>query len=233
MFDPIEDSMAALKKGGMVILVDDHTPGHPLGYLYTLSEHIQPEIINYMITQAKGLVCIALTKERAKFLNIPLMVNPYGEPGEKAFTVSVDYTKTSTGISAYERAETIQALLREESSPEDFKRPGHMFPLVAESRGLLDKKGIAEAAVDLAQFCDSSSLSGTFCEVLGKDGSIANMAELKKRAKEEGLKTVSMTQLYNYRKKTESLIERIGQFSFPTRYGMFTRHHIYQSVGRQ
>jgi 3,4-dihydroxy 2-butanone 4-phosphate synthase/GTP cyclohydrolase II len=220
MVNHVNDCILSLKKGDMVLLVDDFMDGREIGYFYLLSEHVTPKHINVMARHARGLISVALTKQRAIELHLPMMVEGDGNQ-IKNFTVSVDYENTTTGISAYERSETIQALIGKDTLPTDFKRPGHVFPLVSSDRGLIEKAGIAEAAIDLAKLCSSTSLSGVFCEVLNEKGAIANLLELKDKAIEVNLKMLSMKDLLDYRKKNMTLINRQMEFSLPTKYGDF------------
>lgn len=220
MFHSVQDNILSLKQGNMILLIDDCTEGKELGYCFILSECVSPESINFMIKHARGLVSIALTAQRAKELNLPLMARDH-ESSCKNFTISVDYKDTTTGISAYERSETIRALIKEDLLPEDLKRPGHIFPLVPCEGGLIKKVGIAEVAIDLARVCESTYLSGAFCEVLNDKGFVASLTELKEKAFEFNLKVLSLNHFIAYLKKNMALINREIQFTLPTKYGEF------------
>ncbi|SEN20330.1 bifunctional 3,4-dihydroxy-2-butanone-4-phosphate synthase/GTP cyclohydrolase II [Lihuaxuella thermophila] len=219
LFHTIEEALADLKEGKMIIVVDDEDRENE-GDLVALAEKATPEVINFMITHGRGLVCVPMTEERAKELDLPLMVHHNTDRHGTAFTVSVDAYTTTTGISAYERSETIQQLIDPQRGPEDFRRPGHIFPLVARPGGVLRRAGHTEAAVDLARLCDSYP-AGVICEVINEDGTMARVPDLMKLAEKFDLKIITIQDLIHYRRAKETLIERVVSVHMPTEYGEF------------
>lgn len=217
--DSIEDAVAALKAGRIILVVDDEDRENE-GDLVALAEKATPEVINFMITYGKGLVCVPITEERAEELQLPPMVDHNTDPHGTAFTISVDHRLTTTGISAYERSQTIQALIDPNSKPTDFRRPGHVFPLIARKGGVLRRAGHTEAAVDLAVLAGSTP-AGVICEVVKEDGTMARLPELLEMAKEHDLKIISIADLIEYRKRRETLIKREVEVTIPTEYGEF------------
>ncbi|MDI3327434.1 MAG: bifunctional 3,4-dihydroxy-2-butanone-4-phosphate synthase/GTP cyclohydrolase II [Alicyclobacillaceae bacterium] len=220
MFAPIEEAIEELRKGRVVIVVDDENRENE-GDFVALAEHATPEIINFMITHGRGLVCVPITEERARELALDPMVWNNTDVHGTAFTVSVDVRRgTTTGISAYERALTVKALIDPDSRPEDFRRPGHIFPLVAKPGGVLRRAGHTEAAVDLARLAGAYP-AGVICEVLKEDGTMARVPDLAEVARRHGLKMITIADLIRYRKEREKLIERRAEADLPTDYGMF------------
>lgn len=217
--DSIEDALEALKAGKMILVVDDEDRENE-GDLVALAEKATPEVINFMITYGRGLVCVPITEERAKELELPPMVEHNTDPHGTAFTISVDHCSTTTGISAYERARTVQALIDPNSKPSDFRRPGHIFPLIARKGGVLRRAGHTEAAVDLAVLAGSTP-AGVICEVVKEDGTMARLPELLEMAREHDLKIISIADLIEYRKRRETLIKREVEVTLPTGYGEF------------
>jgi len=217
--DSIEDALAALKAGKMIIVVDDEDRENE-GDLVALAEKATPEVINFMITYGRGLVCTPITEERAAELQLPPMVEHNTDPHGTAFTISVDHRSTTTGISAYERSQTIQALIDPNSKPDDFRRPGHVFPLIARKGGVLRRAGHTEAAVDLAVLAGSAP-AGVICEVVKEDGTMARLPELLEMAKEHDLKIISIADLIEYRKRSETLIRQEVAVPIPTEFGEF------------
>ncbi len=220
MFDPIEDALTALKQGKIIIVVDDEDRENE-GDFVALAEKATPEVINFMITHGRGLVCVPITEERAKSLQLPLMVSDNTDPLQTAFTVSVDHRDTSTGISAYERSLTVQALLDPDAQGEDFRRPGHIFPLIAMEGGVLRRAGHTEAGVDLARLCGAEP-AAVICEVVREDGQMARVDDLEKIAKLHNLKMITIQDLIRYRHQKEKLVERVVSVRMPTRFGEFT-----------
>jgi len=180
IINTIEEALQDIKDGKMVIVVDNEDRENE-GDLVMAAEKADKDSINFMIKEARGLVCTPLEEERINKLNLPQMVNNNTDTHETAFTVSVDYKSTTTGISAYERAHTIQKLADEESEAEDFNRPGHVFPLTAKKGGVLRRAGHTEAAVDLAKLAGLKP-AGVICEIINEDGSMARLPELKEFA---------------------------------------------------
>ncbi len=220
MFDLIEDALTALKQGEIIIVVDDEDRENE-GDFVALAEKATPEVINFMITHGRGLVCVPITEERAKSLQLPLMVSDNTDPHQTAFTVSVDHRDTTTGISAYERSLTVQALLDPNAKGEDFRRPGHIFPLIAMKGGVLRRAGHTEAGVDLARLCGAEP-AAVICEVVREDGQMARVDDLEKIAKKHRLKMITIQDLIHYRHQKEKLVERVVSVRMPTRFGEFT-----------
>lgn len=218
-FHSIEEAIISLKNGEMVIVVDDEDRENE-GDLVALAEKATPEVINFMITHGRGLVCAPLTEERAKELDLPQMVNRNTDNHGTAFTVSVDAMNTTTGISAFERSDTVMQLIDQNKGPDDFRRPGHIFPLVARQGGVLRRAGHTEAAVDLARLSGAYP-AGVICEVIKADGTMARVPDLKKMSKEFGLKMITIQDLIKYRRHKETLIERVVSVNMPTDYGDF------------
>ncbi|MFB4164990.1 3,4-dihydroxy-2-butanone-4-phosphate synthase [Alteribacillus sp. JSM 102045] len=227
MYNNLKDCILALKRGEMILLIDDCIDGREIGYFYLLSQNVSPNHINLMITHAKGLVSIVLTKKRAEELALPKMEKS-NENLYKNFTISIDSKSCTTGISAFERCETIKMLIQKSTSLNDFIRPGHIFPIISRERGLVEKVSISEAATDLAKLC-SSYLSGVICEVLNNEGGIANLKELKEKSIQQNLKMLSIKDLTEYQLKNTSLIVRQSDFTLPTKYGdVKTRTYLNQ-----
>jgi 3,4-dihydroxy 2-butanone 4-phosphate synthase/GTP cyclohydrolase II len=220
-FHTIEEALNDLKQGKMVIVVDDEDRENE-GDLVALAEKATPEVINFMITHGRGLVCVPLTEERARELDLSLMVSRNTDRHGTAFTVSVDAMNTTTGISAYERSDTIRQLIDPNKGPEDFRRPGHVFPLVARPGGVLRRAGHTEAAIDLARLCGAYP-AGVICEVIKEDGTMARVPDLIELARKFDLKLITIQDLIEYRRRTETLIERVVSVRMPTsEYGEFT-----------
>ncbi len=228
VLDSIEDGIKAIKKGEIIIVVDDENRENE-GDFICASEVVTPGIINFMATYGKGLICTSLLEERCDDLGLDLMVGKNTASHQTAFTVSVDLIsdETSTGISAQDRAKTIKALVNPETKPSDLGRPGHVFPLKAKEGGVLRRTGHTEAAIDfarLAGFCPS----GVLVEIMKDDGTMARLPDLKKIADKFDMKLVSIQDLISYRIKKESLIEKVSEVDMPTEYGAFTLHAFKQ-----
>ena len=195
----IEDAIDAISRGEMVIVVDDEERENE-GDIIAASDSITPQQIAFMMNHARGLICVALPGERLDALDIPLMVSRNTESLKTAFTVSVDYIPgTTTGISAADRAKTVRALVSEDSRPEDFARPGHIFPLRANPEGVIGRTGHTEAAVDLCRLAGKFP-SGTICEVANDDGTMARLPQLEIFAERHGLLVVTIKDLVSYLK---------------------------------
>ncbi|PYG59805.1 3,4-dihydroxy-2-butanone-4-phosphate synthase [Rhizobium sp. UGM030330-04] len=204
----IEDAIDAISRGEMVIVVDDEDRENE-GDIIAASDSITPQQIAFMMNHARGLVCVAMPGERLDALDIPLMVSRNTESLKTAFTVSVDYIPgTTTGISAADRAETVRALVSEGSRPEDFARPGHIFPLRANPQGVLGRTGHTEAAVDLCRLAGKFP-SGTICEVANDDGTMARLPQLEVFAERHGLLVVTIKDLIAYLKG--EIVEEVAQ----------------------
>ena len=217
----LEEGLEELKAGRFLIVVDDENRENE-GDLVMPAEMVTPEAVNFVVTHARGLLCMPIIGERLDELQIPLMISANGsEKNQTAFTVSVDYNvNTTTGISAGDRAATILAMLDPAAKPEEFTRPGHLFPLRYHPGGVLARAGHTEAAVDL---CEMMGLypAGIVCEIMAEDGSMSRLPELERFADEHGLKILSIAQIIAQRRRTERLIERVAEARLPTRYGPF------------
>ena len=218
-FNDIEDAVADIRAGKIIIVIDDEDRENE-GDLVMAAEKVTGEAINFMATYGKVLICTPMEEEILKELQINSMVENNTDNHETAFTVSVDYKDTTTGISAYERALTISKLLENDVKPEDFRRPGHVFPLAARKNGVLERTGHTEAAVDLAKLAGLKG-AGVICEVMKEDGHMARTEDLIKMAKEHNLKIITVKSLLEYRKANEKIIERVAEAKMPTRYGDF------------
>ncbi|MFD1020002.1 bifunctional 3,4-dihydroxy-2-butanone-4-phosphate synthase/GTP cyclohydrolase II [Thalassobacillus hwangdonensis] len=219
MFDTIEQALEDLKQGKVVIVCDDEDRENE-GDLIGLAEYATPEMINFMITYGKGLVCTPVSQEIADRLNLFPMVERNTDSHETAFTVSIDHKRTTTGISAAERALTINELLNEASTADDFNKPGHIFPLLAKQGGVLRRAGHTEAAVDLAKLSGSEE-AGVICEIIKDDGTMARVPDLRKMADQFGLTMVTIADLIHYRNQNETHVKREVEIKLPTAYGDF------------
>lgn len=217
-FNTIEEALEDIKEGKIVIVVDDEDRENE-GDLLMAAECVTPEAINFMATYGRGLICMPIDEEKAKVLNLHPMVENNTDKHETAFTVSIDHINTTTGISAYERAFTIQKVLKD-SEPLDFRRPGHIFPLIAKSGGVLKRVGHTEAAVDLSRLAGLEP-AGVICEIMSKDGTMARTTELMEFAKKHNLKIITIADLVDYRRTRENLVERVVEVNMPTKYGDF------------
>nr|C5D3N0.1 RecName: Full=Riboflavin biosynthesis protein RibBA; Includes: RecName: Full=3,4-dihydroxy-2-butanone 4-phosphate synthase; Short=DHBP synthase; Includes: RecName: Full=GTP cyclohydrolase-2; AltName: Full=GTP cyclohydrolase II [Geobacillus sp. WCH70] len=219
MFDMIEEAIYELMQGKVIIVCDDEDRENE-GDFVALAEKATPEVINFMIKYGRGLVCVPITEELADKLDLAPMVNHNTDSHGTAFTVSIDYKSTTTGISAYERSMTIQALLDPNAKASDFKRPGHVFPLVAKKGGVLRRAGHTEAAVDLARLCGAKP-AGVICEIIKEDGTMARVSDLRKIADEFDLKMITIKDLIEYRRRKEKLVKREVEVMLPTEFGKF------------
>lgn len=228
IFATIPQAIKELKKGKPIIVVDDPDRENE-GDVVIPAEKATPYWINFMAKYARGLICVALTQERINKLKIPLMVDTPDLPHEAAFTVSVDAKEgITTGISAYDRATTIKKLIDPQSKPEDFVRPGHIFPLVYKEGGVLVRAGHTEASVDLAKLAGFYP-AGVICEIMNEDGTMARLPQLIKFAKKHKLKIITIADLIKYRRLTEKFVKKIVTTKLPTEYGMF-KVYVYQDT---
>ncbi|MEW6482117.1 MAG: bifunctional 3,4-dihydroxy-2-butanone-4-phosphate synthase/GTP cyclohydrolase II [bacterium] len=220
MFSVIPEAIDALKNGKMLIVVDDENRENE-GDLVIPSSLITPSSINFMAKQGRGLICVSITEERASELNLhPMLAEPQ-DIHKTAFTVSCDYKYgTTTGISAYDRARTIKAIIDKDTKPDDLARPGHIFPLVARNGGVLVRAGHTEASLDLAKLAGFYP-SAVICEIMDEDGDMARLPFLIDFAKKHNLKIITIASLIEYRRKKEKLIKRITETSLPTKFGAF------------
>lgn len=222
-FDTVESAIDAIKRGEMIIVVDDEDRENE-GDFVMAAEKITPEAINKMASLGRGLICAPITRQRAFELNLDRMVDQNTESHETAFTVSVDLRKgTSTGISASDRAKTILAMIDSTIKPYDFRRPGHIFPLIAVDGGVLRRAGHTEASVDLARLAGLQP-AGVICEIMNEDGTMARVPDLIQVAKKLNLKFITIKDLIAYRMQNESLVREVITVNLPTIYGDFKLH---------
>lgn len=217
----IEEAINAFRKGQIVIVVDDETRENE-GDFICAAEKITPAIVNFMITHGRGLVCVALPEDRCQELNIRLMVDQSNALQSTAFTVSVDLIAPgiSTGISASDRARTINALVDERTRPEDLARPGHIFPLIGKTKGVLRRPGHTEAAIDLASLAGLRP-GGVLVEIINEDGSMARLPQLSEIAKKHHFPIVSIEDLIKYRLQSDSIVKKGERVKLPSKFGNF------------
>ncbi|HOV90954.1 MAG TPA: bifunctional 3,4-dihydroxy-2-butanone-4-phosphate synthase/GTP cyclohydrolase II [Syntrophorhabdaceae bacterium] len=214
----IEDVIDDVRQGKMVIIVDDEDRENE-GDLMVAAEKVTPEAINFMARNACGLICLSLTEERVRELELPLMVQDNTSPYNTAFTVSIEAKEgVTTGISAHDRARTIQVAIDDNSTADDLARPGHIFPLMARKGGVLVRVGHTEASVDLARLAGLKP-AGVICEIMREDGTMARLPDLEEFAEKYNLKIVSIADLIQYKTRNEKLVRRVAETRLPTRYG--------------
>ena len=221
-FETVEKAIADIREGRMVIVADDEDRENE-GDLVMAAAKVTPDHVNFMTKHGRGLICVALTDERADDLDLPLMTQRNTDPQETAFTISVDAHRrfgVTTGISAQDRAKTIEVLTSPNSDPSDLRRPGHIFPLRAKPGGVLRRVGQTEASVDLARMADLPPV-GVICEILNEDGTMARRRELNDFAIEHGLRFITVAQMVAYRLTKTRIIQRVAEAELPTRYGEF------------
>lgn len=221
MLDSIESAIDDIREGKLVIVVDDEDRENE-GDFIAAAHHVTPEVINFMSKEGRGLICAPVTEQRADELELELMVNNNTALHETAFTVSVDLLGNgcTTGISAHDRAKTVQALIDPKTKPSDLGRPGHIFPLRSKTGGVLRRTGHTEAATDLARLAGFEPVA-VLVEIMNEDGSMARLPELMELSKKLNLKIISIKDLIEYRLKRDSLIEEIVRVDMPTKYGYF------------
>jgi 3,4-dihydroxy 2-butanone 4-phosphate synthase/GTP cyclohydrolase II len=225
-FAPIDEALDAIRAGQMIIVVDDEDRENE-GDLTIAAEHVTPETINFMARHGRGLICLAMTPERLDELEIPLMVSQNSSRFDTGFCVTIEAKeRTSTGISAADRAVTVQAAIDPATRPSDLARPGHMFPLRARTGGVMVRAGQTEAAVDLARIAGLAP-AGVICEVMNEDGTMARVPQLAKFAKKHKLLMVTVADLIQYRTRTETLVKRMATAKLPTEHGEF-EVHVYE-----
>ncbi|MBS6676345.1 MAG: bifunctional 3,4-dihydroxy-2-butanone-4-phosphate synthase/GTP cyclohydrolase II [Clostridiales bacterium] len=221
-FQTIEEGLETLKNGGLVLVTDDPDRENE-GDLICAAQFATTENVNFMATYGKGLICMPMTEEYVKKLQIPQMVSQNTDNHETAFTVSIDHVSTTTGISAAERSVTAMKCVEEDTRPEDFRRPGHMFPLLAKKNGVLERNGHTEATVDLLRLAGLKTC-GLCCEIMREDGTMMRTSELAQMAKKWKIPFLTIKDLQNYRKRHEKLVEQVTKTDMPTRYGHFTAY---------
>ena len=222
-FDKINSAIKDIKSGGMVVVLDNEDRENE-GDLVMASDAASPENINFMAKEGRGLICISVSKTRAKKLDLEPMQQKNTSLHETAFTISVDAVKgTTTGISASDRCKTVKTIVSDKTLPTDLARPGHIFPIVGRNGGVLRRAGHTEASMDLAQLAGFSR-SGVICEIIGDDGEMLRGPELIKFAKQHNLKIISIEDLIRFRRKEESIIKKVEQIKLPTKFGEFDLH---------
>ena len=221
-YDSIEDALEALRQGHLILCTDDPDRENE-GDLICAAQFATTGNINFMATHAKGLICMPMSAAYVQKLRLPQMVADNTDNHETAFTVSIDHVSTTTGISAAERSITAMKCVEEGARPEDFRRPGHMFPLLAKPNGVLERNGHTEATVDLLRLAGLKEC-GLCCEIMGEDGTMMRATELQQKAQEWGLKFITIRDLQNYRKRHEKLVEQVAVARLPTKYGEFTAY---------
>lgn len=218
-FNTVEEALEELRNGKIILVTDDPDRENE-GDFICAAEFATTENINFMACYGKGLICMPMSEEYVRKLRIPQMVQQNTDNHETAFTVSIDHVTTTTGISAAERSITALACVSEDAKPEDFRRPGHMFPLLAKKNGVLEREGHTEATVDLCRLAGLKEC-GLCCEIMREDGTMMRTPELMKLAKEWDIKFITIRDLQNYRKCHEKLVEQKAAVKMPTKYGDF------------
>ena len=221
-FDNIEEAIEDFKQGKPLIVADDESRENE-GDLICSGQMVTPEIINFMAQEARGLICLAMSSEIAERLDLPQMVEQNSDRMKTAFTISIDAAEkygVTTGISAYDRAKTIEVALAPDAQPSDLRRPGHLFPCVARQGGVLQRTGHTEAVVDLARLVGHIP-AGSMCEIMTEDGHMARRDELRAFADKHNIKFISVADLISYRLQSEKLIERSAVADLPTKFGYF------------
>lgn len=222
-FNTIPEAIEDIRDGKLIIVVDDEDRENE-GDFVMAADKVSSDAINTMVKHGRGLVCVPITRKKARELDLDFMVTEGADPEEAAFTISVDHKRlTTTGISAPDRANTIKELINPDANPEDFRKPGHIFPLVAANGGVLRRAGHTEAATDLARLAGLQP-AGIICEIMKDDGEMARLPELMKLAERFNLKIVTIKDLIAYRMKHESLVEEEMSLDMPTIYGHFKLH---------
>ncbi len=227
-YNTIEEALEDLRQGKMILCTDDPDRENE-GDLICAAQYGTTENINFMAIHAKGLICMPMSEEYVHKLQFPQMVTRNTDNHETAFTVSIDHVDTTTGISAVERSLTAIKVTEEDAKPEDFRRPGHMFPLLARPHGVLERNGHTEATVDLMRLAGLKEV-GLCCEVMKHDGTMMRAPELQEMAKQWGLKFITIKDLQAYRKRHEVLVEQVTATDLPTRYGDFRAYGYVSKV---
>lgn len=218
-FNTVKEVLEDIRQGKMIVMVDDEDRENE-GDLVMAAAMVTPEAINFMATYGRGLVCVPMTRDRIHALKLEPMVTKNTDPHGTAFTVSVDSVNSSTGISAFERAQTVKILVDPNSKPTDLHRPGHIFPLQAREGGVLVRAGHTEGSVDLARLAGLLP-AGVICEIMNEDGTMARVPDLHVFVEKHNLKFITLKDLIAYRRQSEKLIERVESINLPTEYGDF------------
>ena len=228
----VPEAVEHIKRGRMIIIVDDEDRENE-GDLSIASEKVTPEVINFMATHARGLICVSLTEERSAELQLPLMVSNNTSHFETPFTISVDARKnTTTGISAFDRAETVRCLIDPTTRPEDLVKPGHIFPLRARKGGVLVRAGQTEASLDLTKIAGLTP-SGVVCEIMNEDGTMSRMPQLKQFSEKFKIPIITIEEIIKYRIQKETLVEAVAEAELPTRWGTFTIKVFVDEINRE
>lgn len=218
-FNTVDEALEDIRMGKMIVMVDDEDRENE-GDLVMAAEMVTPEAINFMATYGRGLICVPMTRDRIQALQLEPMVTQNTDPHGTAFTVSVDASTSSTGISAFERSATVKVLVNPHSESADLHRPGHIFPLQAREGGVLVRAGHTEGAVDLARLAGLQP-TGVICEIMNEDGTMARVPDLLHFIKKHNLKIITLKDLIAYRRQSEKLIERVDSIHLPTEFGDF------------
>ena len=230
-YNTIEEALEDLRQGKMILCTDDPDRENE-GDLICAAEFATTENVNFMATHGKGLICMPMSYGYVQKLQFPQMVTRNTDNHETAFTVSIDHVDTTTGISAAERALTARKCVDPDANPQDFRRPGHMFPLLAKDNGVLERNGHTEATVDLMRLAGLREV-GLCCEIMGEDGTMLRAPALQEKAKQWGLKFITIRDLQNYRKRHEVLVDRVTVTKMPTRYGDFLAYGYVNKLNGQ
>ena len=230
-FNTIEEAIEDIRKGKMIVVVDDEDRENE-GDLVVAAEMVTPAIINFMAKHGGGLICLPIVRDRLEELNIDRMVVKNTDPNKTAFTVSIDAIECTTGISAQERALTIKHVIDNQTKARDFTRPGHIFPIEYREGGVLVRAGHTEASVDLAKMAGLYP-AGVICEIMNDDGSMARVPELITYVKKHNLKIVTIAALIDYRRKSETLVERATVVNLPTKYGEFKAYSYKSKISNE
>ena len=230
-YNTIEEALEDLRQGKMILCTDDPDRENE-GDLICAAECATTENVNYRATHGKGLICMPMSYGYVQKLQFPQMVTRNTDNHETAFTVSIDHVDTTTGISAAERALTARKCVDPDAKPQDFRRPGHMFPLLAKDNGVLERNGHTEATVDLMRLAGLREV-GLCCEIMGEDGTMLRSPALQEKAKQWGLKFITIRDLQNYRKRHEVLVDRVTVTKMPTRYGDFLAYGYVNKLNGQ
>ena len=227
-FNSIDSALEEIKNGRCIIVVDNEDRENE-GDLVSASELVTPDMVNFMAKEGRGLICVTIDSKKARSLNLEPMERKNSSLYETNFTISVDASKnTTTGISAFDRFETIRVIIDEKSKESDLARPGHIFPIVGKEGGVLRRAGHTEASMDLARLAGLKP-SGVICEILADDGTMARGKTLFKFAKKHNLKIISIADLIRYIRKTEKLVKKVEEVNLPTKYGNF-KLHLYEDI---
>lgn len=221
-YSTVEQALDALRAGEIILVIDD-AEGKNEGDFICAAQSVTPEKVNFMSVNGRGLLCMPMSEALSAKLQFPQMVSENTDPRQAAFTVSVDHIDTTTGISAADRALTAIKAVEDDARPEDFKRPGHLFPLTAKKNGVLERSGHTEAAVDLLRLAGLKAC-GLCCEIINEDGTVMRTAELIRLAQKWQLRRISIKDLQTYRKQKDKLVEKAALTKMPTEYGDFSAH---------